>query len=583
MKAFFKKIQESPDQYQNVYIKGEILSAMKLKANDLPKAFKQAFLQKFPRDGAASGGVVGLTANLAARIELTDLHIPENANLQRDEADLDDALGSLDDLFKKEDDLVLESSLRVDPAREDKDDDEFTPLLESNRSKPILAFRDAASASANEDAEPEPEPSRLSKHFLDMDGNDKSVYQRLFSAEEYEPHDTLADIIRQKNEEVSDIPGQSKTQRLKKHLDNILPMVEFAVAGARKEWSEADGSTKDALLQKMESFEAIFKLLQSIRVLANNKSRFSEDYFFNKVEHILNKISPGLSNEDKSQHSLTQVLKKVCEEHLSTSEPSNFYQHKKGSTAFDPDLSNQAIKGHQKRLKIEHKRSDEPGSQAVVVTGKFDYSRKAVIGVQTGKFSGVKKIFAQRKDQLNEMNAQVSDFVTVALNDYKKGTPENPIYLQPSNGNQSELSLAILLEFKRSAILEGKVLIASDDTGKRIKITPDTSFSEDEKKYFSHFATQVPKVKASGLKIVSADQTAAYQLFKDVEVAGKKPLKDRDKKSISSDDLIEVMSSHLEKNIEKSIQAKREMISEAIKPLREQLGMNASTLRSSSP
>ncbi|HRE33094.1 MAG TPA: hypothetical protein PLD88_14045, partial [Candidatus Berkiella sp.] len=140
--------------------------------------------------------------------------------------------------------------------------------------------------------------------------------------------------------------------------------------------------------------------------------------------------------------------------------------------------------------------------------------------------------------------------VTVALNEYQKGTRENPIFLQPSKGNQAELSLAILVEFKKRAILEGRELIASDDTGNRIKITPDTNFSGAEKAYFEHFAMQVPKLDVGKWRNpVPAENSAAFQLFKDVKIEDGRTLKDYAYKDLTFDNISDVMSQHLKTSV----------------------------------
>ena len=559
---FFRNIHQHK-QYDNIYIAEEMLPFMKKEARNFPPAYQQAFKETYP----TRVGLVAITEGLIDSTAVAQ-HILPNAG--QEDLDTDVILSALDDLTSPEHAL----SLGADNARSDDDDnfdfDDEGPEGDNapeegdeekalgNITTPARTLTPARKA-ANKESDAEP-----LREFNYLPMIDEELYHQMFDDD---PYGMLAQVINLKTSEMADERG-GKTHLFKQHLDKVIPLVAFALVGARQDFMDSEnGANKDDLLKKMQTFEAILKLLQSMRALANNKSRSSEGYFESKIEAIVESLP------QQARENLSYVLSQVARDNTTSSEPNDFYQHKKGSTAFDPSLPKQEIKGHKKRVCIEHEaKPDSP----VVVTGKFTYSRKDVIGVQTGKFSGIKKIFAQRKDQLAEMHAQVEDFVLVALNDYKKGTWKNPIYLQPSKGNQSELCLAILLECKQRAILEGRELIASDDNGKRIVITPSTQFTDDEKKYFSHFAEQVPKVKASGVTVVAAEHTAGYQLLKDVKIDGK-ALKEI--KSPTIQHIQDAMSQHLEDRVSKAMHIQSAKIAEAVKPLRETFEAESTTPR----
>lgn len=533
MEQFFSNILQNNAVYDRIYLDSKMISAMKGRAKDLPSAYQDEFNAQYP------GGMVGFTTNLSAAVSAHKAEI--------DPDDIEEALlGQVDSLVNGTD-IVLETNLVNDLGNEI--DDLTAP-------KKSMTFARNASKETTESS-----PTREFSHLPLID---QGLYKQLF---EKDPFYDLARLIEMKDSEVTDLPGQSRTRRFKNHLDNIMPMVEFAMTGARHAWQDDETGNKEVLMQKMETFEDIYNLLRSMRVLASNKSRYTVEHYEAKLNKILE--SPIL--DENSKEALQQVLNQVVQEHVVDRDPSNFYQHKKGSTAFDASLPKQEIKGNHKRLTIEH--DSKPDKQ--VVTGKFSYSRKDVIGVQTGKLAGIKKIFSQPKSQLAEMNAQVRDFVAVALTDYNKGTKENPIYLQPSKGNQSELCLAILLEFKQRAIIEGRELIAADDTGKRIKITPTADFSNEEKQYFAHFAMQVPKVKAKGMTVVASEHTAGYQLLKDTKMDGGKTLKDYKTASLSQEEKIDIMakamSSQLNDKVTKNITRHEQAMAEAVKPIREML------------
>ncbi len=535
MDQFFVNINQNKAVYERIYLDIKMIAAMKARAKDLPQAYQEEFNAEYP------GGMVGFTTMLATAVDTApraDIQGPE-ANSDLSEDDMLDMLAPV--VAGQE--SILEADI-----------DELDDIT-----KPARSFTRALDATRNEDT-----PESPKRAFTSLPLIDQSLYHQIFDEGSFE---RLAQLIAMKDSQVTDLPGQGKTHRFKQHLDNILPIVEFAMTGARHEWQDNKTGDQEASMQKMETFEAIYNLLRSMRALASNKSCYTVEHYQNKLETIL--ASPVL--DDSAKQALGSVLDQVVQEHVMVREPSNFYQHKKGSTAFDASLPNQEIKGNKKRLTIEH--TSQPNPQVVVVTGKFNYSRKDVLEVQTGKFSGIKKLFSQPKSQLAEMNAQVRDFVAVALNDYHKGTRENPIYLQPSKGNQSELSLAILLEFKQRAIIEGRELIAADDTGKRIKITPTAEFTKEEKQYFAHFAMQVPKVKGKGMNIIASENTAGYQLLKETKMDDGKALKDHKVKSLSEGDMIDTltkaMSNQLNDRVANNAKRHEEQMADAVKPLRE--------------
>lgn len=539
-------------QYDNIYIAEEMLPLMKKEARNFPPLYQQAFKETYPT-------LVGLVAITEGLLDSAAVAQHSLSEVSQEALDTDELLATLDDFVYPEDAL----SLGADNARSDDDDnfdfDDEGPIGDNapeegddealgNITSPARTLTPARKA-ANKETDAE-----LLREFNYLPAIDKKLYHQMFDDD---PFGMLAQVFNVKSEQMADERG-SKSHKFKQHLDKVIPIVAFALIGARQDLVDPEnGADKGDLIKKMQTFEAILKLLQSMRALANNKSRFSEDYFESKVDEIVKSLP------EQERQGLSYALSQVAGQNLSSSEPSDFYQHKKGSTAFDPTLPKQEIKGHKKRVCIEHEAKPDSSN---VVTGKFSYSRKDVIGVQTGKFSGIKKIFAQRKDQLAQLQAQVEDFVMVALNDYKKGTSTNPIYLQPSKGNQSELCLAILLECKHRAIIEGRVLFASDDNGKRIEITPSTQFTDDEKTYFSHFAEQVPKVKASGVTVVAAGHTAGYQLLKDVKIEGT-ALKEF--KSPTTEHVYKAMSQHLEDRVSRAKETQEARIAEAVAPLRE--------------
>jgi hypothetical protein len=230
----------------------------------------------------------------------------------------------------------------------------------------------------------------------------------------------------------------------------------------------------------------------SLEALANNKSRYSKAYYDQKVNDLLSAIS------DDQQIDLKDAIDESVGSELFTKRP--FYQLSGfGSTEFDTTLDKLDLEKYTKRVKIEHEKVEEAGSENVLVKGKFSYNRSHLLDS-----SGIKKYWGDRNKAHQEMQAQMSDFVTVALYEYKVGTSTRPInikYMGDKGTNMSDMSMAILMEYKKRAILEGKSFYAKNPAGVVIQISPSTSFTPEEKAYFLHFATQTPVAKTrSGLK-----------------------------------------------------------------------------------
>lgn len=545
---------ETNKNYDLIYINREMVEGVERAFNERRyerSPYKAAFgeFKQGPAVGAGVGfvqeGVNPLVANLGGRLQSVEPFVAPSPSAPPRELDdlLDEFLDpepelrqDLDSHYEEDDDL------RPNDAGEGDDDDiyfspGYTPLIRTNT------------------------PDPLERKFGDiprMSVEAEDVYQQLFSDD---PFETLAELIEEADIELKEKSG-SKNVVFRQHIQNILPVVMLAMAGAREEWrfaNENNSSNKNELFKKMEAMEAVFKMLQSMEIMTTNRTQFSLEYYKQKRADIINKIGAPAG------HRLANGLDRVVSQNVIAADLVGYNQRQYGLTAFDPAKPSQIIQGTARGLQIEHKRGEEAGSPSVVLTGKFHYNRKDVIGVQTGKFSGVKKIFAQRQDNLQEMKSQVAQFVNYALNDYGKGTTANPIYLQPSNSNQSELQLAILMEFKKRAYLEGRTLIASDDSGNRIKISPSLEFTtEEEKQYFAHFAMQVPKVRTGAITEKEASHCAAYHLFRDVKVDGK-ALKDH--KDPSPLQMMEAMKAALNENVSFSIDKQKGFIDSAAKNL----------------
>lgn len=381
---------------------------------------------------------------------------------------------------------VSTTPLRTEPASD--------PV--SNRNEPLTFNR--ATATANT----EPVKDKLETKYFGEYLNKFVIENKTDS-----PYKRLAEIMIIQNSK-AETSGLSQSKNFKNHLDNhILPVLELAVSGAK--W---EANTNPDMKSKQHTFEQTRDMFVSIRALVKNRSRYTEQQFEKKCEAILNNI-PEQEDKDAMRKALNEVMKGQFYEgrkihHLK----GNALHRATGSTKFDttekssdPDLAKM-----RKRVNIQH----EQGGR--VVKAQFDYSQSKLLdGGKLGTH------FSTFERELKSFQKQMSDFVTVAINEYGKGTEDNRIKIELNGQLQKyEQALGVLMEFKKRAILENKEFFAIDHEGNQVTITPKTTLESKEENYFNYYANQKPEIKSTfGNKTLKS--TAGEQLLKSEFNVGK--------------------------------------------------------------
>lgn len=211
--------------------------------------------------------------------------------------------------------------------------------------------------------------------------------------------------------------------------------------------------------------------LQQLEMLKKYNSKKLEKWYSTKRYHVRGSFSspsgmPGTNSEDRLKPWTTNIF--------GTS-------NKKG------------------QVFITDKWVGEGADRYLRVVGQFDYNPHMIhlytVHDKTNVANG----------ELQKLNKQVQDFVTVALKDYSKGTQTNPIniYSEPE-GKMPELEMSMALEFKRRAMESGKDLyIKNPDNpkGPLIKLTATVPLSDEEKQLFTSFGSK------QGYRINGADQS----------------------------------------------------------------------------
>lgn len=386
-----------------------------------------------------------------------------------------------------------------------------------------------------------------------------------------DPYIGLGNLIKQKNA-IPDSTTFGQTGNFKKRLDNIIPLMEFAVRGARKDVDSAvaesgPGSPEHAAAQrKLQVFENVQGMFDSLKALANNKIRYTPEQFNAKVDKVLAPLDEHLKTLEKQAQETQQAidglnqqiqpltkedaekldnakkdLAALQQEHNTVSQQKAtildavrdvaakqtftsrgpLQTKKTGSTPFEAGKNSKEVnEAHHvdgskvsKRVKIEHEYNEDGTSK---VTVRFSYNRQRLLG--TRPFGGHLKMGSSAAE-VKELKAQTAEAVTVAINEFNKGSKENPIQISYNNPRypQPEAALAVLMEFKKRAIESGKPFYAKDANGKLVEISPKIGFNEDERKLFAQYAIdEKPVVRGRKGVGKEVEEGAGYKLFKDV-------------------------------------------------------------------
>ena len=287
----------------------------------------------------------------------------------------------------------------------------------------------------------------------------------------------------------SQTPKEGKQAHFQRQIDTILPYLNSQAQMLRDQINQ-DPTNKADLEKKLEMINYLNSMLLSMKSLSRNQSKYTEEWFNQHMLELSRKA--GTTNE----YGIIQAaLRDIAKE--------NFFKKGKNSTSFGgSNEERMAVREGLEKIppvKIEH---DKNGRE---VKATFSYGRNTLLRKDGGAFT---------TDTYSDFTQQIKDFANIAIAEYGKGTKNNPIKIFFTGPEQPEAALALLMEFKTRAILEGKTFHAVDNKGRPIEITPKDSLSEDEFRYFSSFANQKPQVLNSKGKKRDAELTAGACLMR---------------------------------------------------------------------
>lgn len=266
----------------------------------------------------------------------------------------------------------------------------------------------------------------------------------------------------------------------------IAKQLEFARQGAIAELQELPPDTPPeqvmAQQAKIDVAEKLRDNYRSMSVLSYNGIRQEKSSFMRHANDI-HKLMKDNGLEDNEIGRVLTAFQETQKNELFNKR--KFYQTRwGGSVGYDSSKENQSLDDkYSSHFYVGHK-----GTQ---VEPNFTYSRSSLLsnkGVSKagGGFTNEKRKF------LNEIEASV----VVSINEHDKGSKHNPInivYGTDKKGRtvaQPEMALALLMEFKKRAVLDDKTFHVKGKDGQLIEITPSRELSADEKALFTGYAME---------------------------------------------------------------------------------------------
>lgn len=361
--------------------------------------------------------------------------------------------------------------------------------------------------------------------------NDHNVTSTIDDDHVKAPFNYVAEVLQHSRELSNDSKLNTKSEKVQIQCGAALPYVnamlakvgekakiaEMAFKEAEKSKSEIEGllatTGTDTPEEELEAKNAALKnaeqarnraiaqqhalaetrnLLESQAALARNGRFYTESLLNAKIHQIeaLYRESLGLEEDQK----IPDAHQAEYDAFFGPLKAMKAYCLTPGDKqAFEPGY---ARKEHTKFQKGKVSISDDGGTPPRV-NGVFDYNIEALYAPGSVFFG------KSGQSAFDSLQRQVADYVTVAINEYGKGTSENPIEIKynPPEKPKPELGLAMLMEFKRQAIQRGEPLIVRHN-GKEIELTENPNeLTDPERQLFQDYATQRPQFQNSDNKI----------------------------------------------------------------------------------
>jgi len=344
-----------------------------------------------------------------------------------------------------------------------------------------------------------------------------SEYQNSYEADFF---GTLSNVIK----EAADAPqaGRHKIKdQHKSRCDDIAQQVHIAKMVALKECMELTNDSagtvlnntiegvakkdeyKDENIQKafakLKAAEQLENMFRSLAVLSKRNNCYNED--------TLNKHLGKLDNLKmlKCEAGDIESLKSAIE----AAENTQLFKHHSSSTKYDSTCT-ESDGGKKGRFSVEHKNN---GNTVII---NYDLDRKALLGQSMFSSS------AGRESAYQNLKEQTKDAVLISIAEHDKGSKTNPINIQPATNKkgekipQADVGLALLLEFKEQAILQGKTFYVKHG-GKPVEITPKEGFGDLEMAMFAKYAMDKAAVSTTSKETYGGSTILRHSTVDNIE------------------------------------------------------------------
>ncbi|MBI2790798.1 MAG: hypothetical protein HYX61_02470 [Gammaproteobacteria bacterium] len=379
---------------------------------------------------------------------------------------------------------------------------------------------------------------------VEIDDPDNSEEPELDENEE--PIPTAKKIVKQPVELAPQLKGEANEVYKEQYKDNTLEsalnfikdrkdvkemrsQLQFLLRGARQEvmdLKQAQPLDKEAIemaTRKMMALEKMEHMFATMKAMNKSGQQMSEEQYkihWAKIHTILTKappiVQPGYIGQLKTA--------------LENIDKANVYRPpvtrlgKAGEALAKPGKA-MAAKVRESPVVVK---SDDNGKHVQL---NLSYNR--------ARIAGTVGVFEQHKNRktksgaIDHMKTQIADGLTIAMNQYGKGSAQNPINITyiPPERPQPEAALAMLMELKERAMKSGQPIhLIHPETNKPMVISPQRELSPDESSCFNHFANQRPIVGAR-----MGAECAGYTMLKNIRDEDGKILDKDDKKGGSVD------------------------------------------------
>tara|TARA_R110002110_G_scaffold33533_1_gene114820 strand:+ start:136407 stop:140699 length:4293 start_codon:yes stop_codon:yes gene_type:complete len=307
----------------------------------------------------------------------------------------------------------------------------------------------------------------------------------------------------------------------------IAAQMDLAKKGARQEYSAAEtDEAKASAAAKFKTAEKLQEMFVSLAVLSKHRSRYSSGTLDKHVSQIGEIMSKGGCSQDNFNDVRDAVLN-VEQGELSKNKTSKWYKRTKNeSTEFDSSREKHTIDSkHNDRFRVEH---EDFGKKVHV---HYDFNRNNLVGGNRTRFHPV-----GRENAYRSLKEQTKDAVLISIAEHNKGDETNPIKVEYGTDKkgrkveQPDLGLAILLEFKKQAILQDKTFFAiNPKNGQKFEITPSQTFTPEEMNVFKHYAQARADKNGKDPGSTFGGSVILQHAEKDAAISNKKDIKD-DKK-----------------------------------------------------